>query len=99
MDFDFSRYPFKDVFPEEINSDLVYKDVQPSNYQQNKVEKVDGEILYDFSVESIGFFRVDVRGKGKLRLDYGEWLGEIYDRYEEYMPCWYESPIDYSMRY
>ena len=94
MSFDFSRYPNRNVFPEEIKSELIYKNVLPNNYQQDKVEKVDGEILYDFGVESIGFFNVKVKGKGKIRLDYGEWLGEIYDRYEEYMPCWYESPVD-----
>lgn len=94
MNFDFSRYPFKDVFPEEIKSDLVYKDVYPNGYNKGTIISVDNEILFDFGAESIGFFRINVRGKGKLRLDYAEWLGEIYDRYEEYMPCWYESPVD-----
>lgn len=94
MDFDFSRYPYKDIFPEEIKSDLVYDYVRPKDYEQGKIEKVDGEILYDFGVESIGFFTIEACGKGEITLDYGEWLDEMFDRHEETIPCWYIPPID-----
>ncbi len=94
MNFDFSRYPYRNIFPEELTSNLTYGEAVPNNYEQGKVEKVDGEVLYDFGVESIGFFTIEAKGKGELIIDYAEWLDEMYDRHEDTIPCWYIPPVD-----
>ncbi len=97
MNFDFSRYPYLNEFDDMPKENLEYQAVYPNNYkegQEYQLNSKNSEILLDFSEERVGFFRFSAIGTGKIRVDYGEKLGEIYNRDDDYLPDWYETPYD-----
>ena len=97
MDFDFSRYPYLNEFQDMPKENLSYQAVYPKDYEERKEDQLNienSEMLLDFSEERVGFFRFSAVGTGKIRIDYGEKLGEIYGRDEAYLPDWYETPYD-----
>lgn len=97
MDFDFSRYPYLHEFSDMPTVDMEYRAVYPKDGAQDKVYRLTGEdkeILFDFNEEVVGFFRFSAKGKGEIRVDYGEKLNELYDRDESFLPDWYETPYE-----
>lgn len=97
MDFDFSRYPYLNMFQDMPKENLDYQPIYPNDYERGKTYCLNAdkpELLLDFSEERVGFFRFAAMGTGKIRVDYAEKLGEIYARNEDYLPDWYETPYD-----
>ena len=65
MKFDFSIYPFRDRFPEAMESELEHKDVSPANREaagQILLDENRTEVVIDFGAETVGYFKFSVCG-------------------------------------
>ena len=94
MSIDLGRYPFRGDFHSQIETDLIFTDIYPQQSQRDVSIHIQEDLLYDFSAENVGYIYLQAKGHGRIRLDYGEWLNEIYDCEDEELPDWYETPYD-----
>ncbi len=96
MDFDFSRYPYRKEFPEVEKAEMDVVRVFPTNVKEDSfILKGNNEgVLLDFAEERVGTFSFFAKGNGKLLVEYGEWLHELYGYSQAAMPDWYETPKD-----
>ena len=94
MDFDFSKYPYRNDYELE-KIEKATETVYPQGYGGGEIifGKNADRITFDFGEEYVGRISFDIKGAGKIKIEYGEVKDEIAER-ERKFAHWYESPVD-----
>ena len=93
MIFDYTIYPYRNLFPEVKDVYLEEKNVKIEGFNGVTLDKTNNEVVLDFKEETVGYLTFSLQGKAKIVVTYGEWYDELFKESDTAVD-WYEMPKD-----
>ena len=93
MIFDYTIYPYRNLFPEVKDVYLEEKNVKIEGFNGVTLDKTNNQVVLDFKEETVGYLTFSLQGKAKIVVTYGEWYDELFKESDTAVD-WYEMPKD-----
>ena len=70
MIFDYTIYPYRNLFPEVKDVYLEEKNVKIEGFNGVTLDKTNNQVVLDFKEETVGYLTFSLQGKAKIVVTY-----------------------------